>query len=125
MNDNIWTTETEDAVVGSIQSMPSGDDEQRAEFHEQMMRRLEVLNRQERQREREEMVNWQEAERDLRNRALRANWPEPPRDRRETEVERKRETIGFLQDFLNGRVNKEKKEEKILKPLPDKLFEID
>ncbi len=122
MDDKMWTTETE-----------TMEDEMRSQLREQLDRltaiqqRDLVRSRQERQREREQMAHWQETERELRDRMLGANWPDPPRDRRETEVERKRETIGFLKDFnmMDGKLPKEKKEDKILKPLPDELFEID
>jgi len=130
-SDYMWTTETEDEIVreGRARVSPEeretiNDDDARTLMLEQMRRRVNEIHA--RDREREQVREWQERERDLRNRMLRAEYPEPARsvrDRRQTEVERRRETIGFLQDFLDK--EPKKKEEKILKPLPDELFELD
>jgi hypothetical protein len=126
MDDRVWTTETEDAIVEAIQGRARvrpeeriSDGDARTLLHEQMRRRIEAI--QERERERRNVERWQERERNLRDRMLRE-------DRRRQEIataERERQTIGFLQDFLDGKMPEKKKEkEKILKPLPDELFEI-
>ncbi len=118
----MWTTET------------INDDDAHTLLREQMRRRIAEMERRaemerlERQR-RERAVATEAAEawgqRTVGDRVLRANWPQP--DRRATEVERRREAIGFLKDFnmMDDKLPKEKKEDKILKPLPDELFEID
>jgi hypothetical protein len=141
MDDKMWTTETEDSIFEAIQGRARvrpeetetiSDDDARTLLQEQLGRRIAEISRvagEMTQREREQTTHWQEAERELRNRALRANWPEP--DRRATERERERERggreIGFLHDFLEGKdiTKKKLKKDKILKPLPDELFEID
>jgi len=109
MNDYMWTTEEDN------------DNEIRAQLREQidlLSRQMEQRDleraRQERERNRTAAEAWGRQADRVRDRVLRAEWPEPSN-----------ETLGFLQDFLDGKMPKEKKEDKILKPLPDELFEID
>jgi hypothetical protein len=100
MDDKMWTTETETI----------NDGDARVLFHEQMRRRMEELDRREYRRVGDQVANWQGQERELRERMLRAEWPESGKSE--------------LEEILFGRKNKKEKD-KILKPLPDELFEID
>ncbi len=114
----MWTTrETEDREVETID-----DDDARVLFHEQMRRRIAEIHKEDLERQRRERTviagtaqNWGQQVarvRDTRNRMLGSEWPEGD-DKKE---------IGFLTDYIDGRLPKK---EKILKPLPDELFEID
>ncbi len=99
----MWTTEGTTELIS--------DDDARTLLHEQMGRRIAEIQRNERQREREQTAHWQAQERELRDRMLRAEWPESGKR-------------SELDDILFGRKDKKEKD-KILKPLPDELFEID
>jgi hypothetical protein len=105
MDDKMWTTETETI----------NDGDARVLFQAQMRRRMEELDRRERRRVGDQVANWQGQERELRERMLqermlRAEWPESGKSE--------------LEEILFGRKDKKEKD-KILKPLPDELFEID
>lgn len=107
MNDYMWTTEETERRYD--------DDAARTRMLEQMRRRITSI--QVRERETSRLDEWQrQRQQQERDRMLRAEWPEPS--------ELAKEKIGFLKDFIDGKMPKEK-EDSILKPLPDELFEID